>query len=94
MPSISPQVQQALRALVAAYREEHERPPTAGEPVDLRAAVKAEVERRGWTAYRLAKETDLHQLTVRDFLAGTADSRSEAVSAMMTALGLSVQRGR
>lgn len=55
---------------------------------DFRAVIKRELERRGWSAYRLGKESGLPIRTVQAYVAGQCDLMAERVAAMCDALGL------
>jgi transcriptional regulator with XRE-family HTH domain len=64
----------------------------AGKP-NIRETVQAELERRNWTRYRLAKESDVSESAVGRFLAGRGISIPN-LERLLGALGLEIRRGK
>lgn len=63
----------------------------------IRQQIQRELSRRGWSAYRLAKESGLRIRGVQDFLAGTAEMNCARLELVFKALALEVRakgRGR
>lgn len=63
---------------------------------DFRQLIEAELKRRDWTAYRLAKEVEgkVSPDTVYKFLAGTRKITHEFLEHILEALALEVRRKR
>lgn len=57
----------------------------------FRQIIESEVERRGWSAYRLAKEAGLPMRTVQAFMSGTCDLGMVRLEAVCRALGLELR---
>jgi len=57
----------------------------------IREAIRNELKRRGWSAYRLAKEAGLPKRTVQAYLAGTFDTSSERAARMLQVLGIELR---
>ncbi len=60
----------------------------------IRETIKRELERREWSAYRLAKESGLGIRGVQDFLAGTAEMNCARLEQVFKTLGLEVRPRR
>lgn len=58
--------------------------------VDIRAAVRAEVERAGWTHQELATRTGLPRPRVTEYLTGRRDMTGASLDRLLTALGLRI----
>lgn len=59
--------------------------------MNIRKVIMNECKRRGWSAYRLAKETGLVERTVQTFFQGTRDISSGRASKMLDALGIEMK---
>ena len=62
----------------------------------LRETVQAELDRKGWTPYRLAIEAKVGQQVIHRWLTGKTHLRSDNLERVLDALGLEVRpkRGR
>ena len=60
----------------------------------FRETIARETERRGWSAYRLGKESGVHIRTVQQYLAGTCDLVGERIAKLSAALGLELRPAR
>ena len=60
----------------------------------IRETIKRELERRGWSHYRLAKESGLKIRGVQDFMAGTAEMKTARLEKVFVALGLELRPKR
>ena len=61
------------------------------DPIDLRAEIQAELDRRAWSVYRLVQECPtVSRRTIYGYLAGESDATGERIGAIMAALGMSV----
>ncbi len=60
-------------------------------PHPVVARLRAEAERRDWTAYRLAQETGLGINTVKRVLDGTGNPSLDTISVLGKALGLTIE---
>jgi len=58
----------------------------------FRSIVEQEVNRRGWSAYRLGKEADIPIRTAQAFMAGISDLRMAHLESVCKALGLELRR--
>ena len=60
----------------------------------IKKAIEDELERRGWSRYRLTKELGdkMPARTVYAYLSGERDISSERVSKILKALDLKIQR--
>jgi len=60
----------------------------------IKKAIEDELERRGWSRYRLTKELEgkLPARTTYAYLSGEQDLSSERVSIILNALGLKIRR--
>jgi transcriptional regulator with XRE-family HTH domain len=56
------------------------------KPISLADVLRAEIGRRGWTAYRLAKESGISEPTARRFLAGANDPTLSNIEKVLGAL--------
>lgn len=58
----------------------------------IRQTILRELERRGWSRYRLVKELDgeIPMSTIYDYLSGKTDIGSDRVSIILKALGLTI----
>jgi transcriptional regulator with XRE-family HTH domain len=65
----------------------------AGKQPNIRETVQAELERRNWTRYRLAKESGVSESAVGRFLAGRGISIPN-LERLLGALGLEIRRGK
>jgi hypothetical protein len=63
-----------------------------GQAMTIREAIRGELQRRGWSHYRLAKELKgkMPERTVYAYLGGECDLVSERVSIILQALGLRI----
>ena len=59
--------------------------------MEFRKVIQAELDRREWSAYRLAKQAGLPVRGVQAYLAGQAECRSDRLAAMCKALGLELR---
>jgi hypothetical protein len=64
-----------------------------GLSVSIRETIQKELNRRGWSRYRLIKELKgaIPANTVYDYLRGETDIGSESVSIILQALGLQIK---
>lgn len=62
--------------------------------VDIRAAVRAEVERAGWTHAELAERAGLPRPRVTEYLAGRRDMTGANLDRLLEALGLELRSKR
>ena len=53
--------------------------------------IKQELARRGWSGYRLAKESGLKARTIQDYLAGTTDMKASRLDQVFKALNLELR---
>ena len=60
--------------------------------VSFRQIVKLELRRRGWSGYRLAKETGLPIRSVQVYLSAQCDMSGERLAAVCDVLGLELKR--
>ena len=67
---------------------------TRGMSMSFRKIIKCELDRRGWSAYRLAKEAGLPIRGVQAYLAGRCDMSGERLAAVCDVLGLELKRRR
>ena len=60
----------------------------------IKKAIEDELERRGWSRYRLTKELEgkMPARTVYAYLSGERDLSSERASKILKALGLKIRR--
>jgi len=60
----------------------------------IKKAIEAELKRRDWSYYRLAKKLDgkLPRRTVYSYFSGERDISSERVSIILKELGLKIKR--
>lgn len=58
----------------------------------FRRSILQELKRRGWSHYRLAKESSLPERSVFAYLAGDRDMSGERVAALCDAIGLKLVR--
>ena len=65
-----------------------------GMRMSFRKSIKAELRRRGWSAYRLAKEAGLPIRGVQVFLAGQCEMTTDRLAAVCEVLGLELTRKR
>lgn len=54
--------------------------------------IKAELDRRGWSAYKLAQEAELPLRTVQNYVSGSHGTVDRNIDAMLKALDLEVVR--
>ena len=85
------------RSFQRLTRDEHGRLPARKSVV--RDALKREMERRSWTAYRVWKEAQGHcgtisQSAVHEFLKGRRELELPYAEALLAALHLTVKRAR
>jgi len=59
----------------------------------IRTAIAAELHRRRWSNYRLAKQSGVSAVVIGRFLAGERDIKAATAVRLMAALGLSIQKG-
>jgi len=59
----------------------------------IRSAIAAELDRRRWSKYRLAKQSGVSAVVIGRFLAGQRDIKAATAVRLMAALGLSIQKG-
>ena len=62
--------------------------------IDFRREIKREMKRLGWSAYRLAKESDMPIRGVQQYIEGIRDATGERLSKMFKALGFELKRPR
>ena len=55
--------------------------------------VTAELTRRKWSQYRLAKESGVPQQTLSRWLAGESNLNSESLAKVLACLGFKITRG-
>ena len=67
---------------------------TRGMSMSFRKIIKAELRRRGWSGYRLGKETDLPIRSIQAYLAGQYDMTGERLATVCEVLGLELKRTR
>ena len=60
--------------------------------MELRKVIQTELDRRDWSAYRLAKEAGLPVRGVQVYLQGRAEIRSDRLAAICKALDLELRR--
>jgi len=58
----------------------------------FREIIVSEVRRRGWSGYRLGKESGVPIRTIQSFLAGRADLRMAHIETVCRTLGLELRR--
>ncbi len=57
----------------------------------FREIIQKEVGRRGWSAYRLGKESGVPIRTVQAYLSGTCDLSGERIAVLCKTLGLELR---
>ncbi len=62
--------------------------------IDFRREIKREMKRLGWSAYRLAKASEMPIRGVQQYIEGTRDATGERLSKMLEALGFDLKRPR
>jgi len=60
---------------------------------DIRRAIAAELDRRRWSNYRLAKQSGVSAVVIGRFLSRQRDIKASTAARLMAALGLSIQKG-
>lgn len=60
--------------------------------MDLRQLIIDSMKSRGWSVYRLAKESGLPGPTVYPYIRGDRDLRGKAIGQLCEALGLEVRQ--
>jgi len=56
--------------------------------------IVSEVQRRGWSGYRLAKEAGLPMRAVQNYLAGRVDILAERLQVLCRVLGLELRQAK
>lgn len=59
--------------------------------IDFRKIVKQAMKTKGWTAYRLAKESGVDENSVRFWLNKRNDTSTAKLALMLEALGITIQ---
>jgi len=67
--------------------------PDPIDPHTIRLAIAAELDRRRWSKYRLAKQSGVSAVVIGRFLSRQRDIKASTAARLMAALGLSIQKG-
>lgn len=60
--------------------------------IDFRKEIRAEMKRRGWSAYRLAINAGLPLRGVQAYISADRDATGERLAAMLDVLGIELKR--
>jgi len=59
----------------------------------IRRAIAAELDRRRWSNYRLAKQSGVSAVVIGRFLSRQRDIKASTAVKLMAALGLTIKKG-
>jgi len=59
----------------------------------IRRAIAAELDRRRWSNYRLAKQSGVSAVVIGRFLSRQRDIKASTAAKLMAALGLKIEKG-
>jgi len=60
----------------------------------IRSAIAAELDRRRWSNYRLAKQSGVSAVVIGRFMSGERDIKAATAVRLMAALGLKIERSQ